>query len=203
MTAAEPKQFKDALVYGEQAHARTLGELVLQKKKTMYSDLFSIFTPLKMHAIYRTVELQKIPFIFLSYCVSKLLMWMVPVKDEIVMKYQSIQLKEEDLENGSFELYIRYNLLQFLSQDEIYIFRRYSYEQESPFTVLHDIIAIKIIEGLKSVGFSEVTEQVPSWKYSETRARYQPGGSFPCSTHLTYIAESMGGDLLNSAKVAE
>ena len=159
MTAAEPKEFKDALVYGEQARARTLGELVLQKKKTMYSDLFSIFTPLKMHAIYRTVELQKIPFIFLSYCVSKLLMWiLVPVKDEIVMKYQSIQLKEEDLENGSFELYIRYNLLQFLSKDEIYIFRRCSYEQESPFTVLHDVIAIKIIEGLKSVGFSEVTE---------------------------------------------
>ena len=159
MTAAEPQEFKDALVYGEQARARTLGELVLQKKKTMYSDLFSIFTPLKMHAIYRTVELQKIPFIFLSYCVSKLLMWiLVPVKDEIVMKYQSIQLKEEDLENGSFELYIRYNLLQFLSKDEIYIFRRCSYEQESPFTVLHDVIAIKIIEGLKSVGFSEVTE---------------------------------------------
>ena len=159
MTAAEPQEFKDALVYGEQALARTLGELVLQKKKTMYSDLFSISTPLKMHAIYRKVELQKVPFIFLSYCVSKLLMWiLVPVKDEIVMKYQSIELKEEDLENSSFELYIRYNLLQFLSKNEIYIFRRCSYEQESPFTVLYDVTAIKIIEGLKSVGFSEVTE---------------------------------------------
>ena len=28
MTAAEPQEFKDALVYGEQARARTLGELV-------------------------------------------------------------------------------------------------------------------------------------------------------------------------------
>ena len=159
MTAAEPQEFKDALVYGEQARARTLGELVLQKKKTMYSDLFSISTPLKIQDIYRTVELQKVPVIFLSYCVSKLLMWiLVPVKDEIVMKCQSIELKDEDLENSSFELYIRYNLLQFLSKDEIYIFRRCSYEQESPFTVLHDVIAIKIIEGLKSVGCSEVTE---------------------------------------------
>ena len=159
MTAAEPKQFKDALVYGEQARARTLGELVLQKKKTMYSNLFSISTPLKIQDIYRTVELQKVPVIFLSYCVSKLLMWiLVPVKDEIVIKCQSIELKDEDLENSSFELYIRYNLLQFLSKDEIYIFRRCAYEQESPFTVLHDVIAIKIIEGLKSVGCSEVTE---------------------------------------------
>ena len=40
MTAAEPQEFKDDLVYGEQAGARTLGELVLQKKKTIYSDLF-------------------------------------------------------------------------------------------------------------------------------------------------------------------
>ena len=159
MTAAEPQEFKDALVYGEQARARTLGELVLQKKRTMYSDLFSISTPLKMQDIYRTVELQKVPVIFLSYCVSKLLMWiLVPVKDEIVMKCESIELKEEDLESGSFELYIRYNLLQFLSKDEIYVFRRCSYEQESPFTVLHDVIAIKIIEGLKSVGCSGVTE---------------------------------------------
>ena len=159
MTAAEPKEFKDALVYGEQARARTLGELVLQKKRTMYSDLFSISTPLKIQDIYKAVKMQKVPVIFLSYCVSKLLMWiLVPVKDEIVMKCQSIELSDEDLESSSFELYIRYNLLQFLSKDEIYIFRRCAYEQESPFTVLHDVIAIKIIEGLKSVGFSELAD---------------------------------------------
>ena len=159
MTAAEPQEFKDALVYGEQARARTLGELVLQKKKAKYSDLFSISTPLKIQDIYKSVKLQKVPVIFLSYCVSKLLMWiLVPVKDEIVMKCQSIELKDEELENSSFELYIRYNLLQFLSKDEIYIFGRCAYEQESPFTLLHDVIAIKIIEGLKSVGFSEVKE---------------------------------------------
>ena len=159
MEAVEPQEFKTALVYGEQARARTLGELILQKKKAMYSDLFSISTPLTIQDIYRTVKLQKLPVVFLSYCVSKLLMWiLVPVKDEVIMRCQLIELKEEDLENGSFELYIRYNLLQFLSKDEIYIFRRCAYEQESPFTVLHDVIAIKIIEGLKSVGYSEVTE---------------------------------------------
>ena len=156
MTAAEPQEFKDALVYGEQARARTLGEMVLQKKRTMYSDLFSISTPLKIQDIYRTVELQKVPVIFLSYCVSKLLMWiLVPVSDKIVMKCESIELKKaKDLENSLFES----KLFQFLSKDENYIFRQCSYEQESPFTVLHDVIAIKIIEGLKSVGCSEVTE---------------------------------------------
>ena len=159
MTATEPQEFKDALVYGEQARARTLGELILQKKKTMYSDLFSISTPLAIQDIYKAVKLQKYPVIFLSYCVSKLLMWiLVPVKDEVIMRCQSVELKEEDLENSSFELYIRYNLLQFLSKDEIHIFRSCAYEQESPFTVLHDVIGIKIIEGLKSVGCSEVTE---------------------------------------------
>ena len=159
MTAAEPQEFKDALVYGEQARARTLGELVLQKKKTKYSDLFSISTPVKIQDIYKSVKLQKVPVVFLSYCVSKLLMWiLVQVEDKIVMKCQSIEVKNEELENSSFERYIRYNLLQFLSKDEIYIFRQCAYEQESPFTLLHDVIAIKIIEGLKSVGFSEVTE---------------------------------------------
>ena len=159
MVAAEPQEFKEALVYGEQARARTLGELVLQKKKTMYSDLFSIFTPLKIQDIYKTVELQKVSVVFISYCVTKLLMWiLVSVKDEVIMKCQSIDLKEEELENSSFELYIIYSLLQFLGKDEIYIFRRYAYEQESPFTVLHDVIGVKIIEGLKCAGFGEVTE---------------------------------------------
>ena len=158
MVTTEPKEFKDVLVYGKQARVRTLGELVSQKKKTMYSDLFSIFTPLKIQDIYKTVELQKVPVVFISYCVTKLLIWiLVPFKDEVITKCQSIDLKEEELENSSFELYIRYNLLQ-LSKDEIYIFRQCAYEQESPFTVLRDVIGVKIIEGLKSVGFSEITE---------------------------------------------
>ena len=153
MVAAEPQEFKDALVYGEQARARSLGELVLQRKKTMHSDLFSVSTPLKIQDIYRTVELQKVPVVFLSYCVSKLLMWiLVSVKDEVVMKCQSIDLKEEELENCSLVMYVKDNLLQFLNKNYC------AYEQESPFTVLYDVIAVKIIEGLKSVGFSEVTE---------------------------------------------
>ena len=88
-------------MYGKKARARTLGELVLQKKKTMYSDLFSISTPLKIQDIYRTVETQKVPVVFLSYCVSKLLIWILaPVKDEVVMKCKSIELKEEYLDNS-------------------------------------------------------------------------------------------------------
>ena len=102
------------------------------------------------------------PVIFLSYCVSKLLMWiLVSVNNNFAVKCESIELKE-DLENGSFELYIRYNILQFLSKDEMNIFRQCAYEQESSLTVLRDIIAIKIIEGLKSIGFSKVTKFIVS-----------------------------------------
>ena len=149
MVAAEPQEFKDALVYGEQARARTLGELMLQKKR---ADL-PITTPLKLQDIYRTVKLQKVPIFFLSNCVTKLLMWiLVSVKDEVVMKCQSIDLKEEELENCSLELYVKDNLLQqFLNKSNC------AYEQESPFTILYDVIGVKIIEGLKSVGFSEGT----------------------------------------------
>ena len=156
MVDAEPQEFKDALVYGEQARARTLGELVLQKKRTIYPDLSSISTPLKIQDIYKAVELQKVPIVFLSYCVSKLLMWiLVSVKDEVVMKCQSVGLKVAELKNCSLELYVKDDLLQqFLNK------RRCAYEQESPFTVLYDVIGVKIIEGLKSVGFSEVTEFV-------------------------------------------
>ena len=87
MTATEAQEFKDALVYGEQARARILGELILQKKKTMYSDLFSISAPLTIQDIYKTVKLQRFPVVFLSYCISKLLMWiLIPVNDEVIMR---------------------------------------------------------------------------------------------------------------------
>ena len=57
MAAADSQEFKDALVYGEQARVKTLGELVLQKKKTTNFDLFSICTPLTIPNIYKTVTL--------------------------------------------------------------------------------------------------------------------------------------------------
>ena len=159
MVSAEPQEFKQALVYAEQARARTLGELVLQKKKASYPDLFSISTPLVLQDIYRTVQKQQIPVVFLSYCVSKLLMWiLVPNRDEVKMKCYTIELKEEDFESSSFELYIRYNLLQFLNQNEVYIFQRCAYEQESPFTVLYDSIAKKMMEGFQSLGASGISE---------------------------------------------
>jgi len=149
------------LVYAEQARARTLGELILQKKKASNHDLFAVSTPLVLQDIYRTVEKQKMPVVFLTHCLSKLLMWiLIPIGDEVKMKCYAIQLRDEDFDNSSFELYIRYNLLQFLSQNEVHIFQRCAYEQESPFTVLYEVIARKIMEAFDSLEVREVTEFV-------------------------------------------
>ena len=161
MVNEDPQEYKQALVYAEQARARTLGELMLQKKKAFYPNLFSVSTPLALQDIYQTVQMQQMPVVFLSYCVSKLLMWiLVPVCGEVKVKCYTIVLKEEDFENSSFELYIRYNLIQFLNQNEVYIFQRCAYEQESPFTVLYDSIAKKMIEGFQSLGASGISEFV-------------------------------------------
>ena len=106
--SAEPQEFKQALVYAEQARARTLSELMLQRKTRFYPDLFSVSTPLTLQDICRTVQKQQIPVVFLSYCVSKLLMWiLVPIHDEVKMKCYTTKLQEEDFENGSFEEYTR------------------------------------------------------------------------------------------------
>ncbi|XP_065893671.1 tetratricopeptide repeat protein 28-like isoform X2 [Dysidea avara] len=159
LVSAEPQEFKQALVYAEQARARTLGELILQKKKASNHDLFAITTPLVLQDIYRAVEKQKMPVVFLTHCLSKLLMWvLLPIGDEVRMRCSTIQLKDEDFDNSSFELYIRYNLLQFLNQNEVHIFQRCAYEQESPFTVLYDVIAKKIMGAFESLGASKVTE---------------------------------------------
>ncbi|XP_065893673.1 tetratricopeptide repeat protein 28-like [Dysidea avara] len=156
---SESQEFKQALVFAEQARARTLGELMLQKKRASCSDLLAVSTPLGLCDIFKTVEKQKMPAVFLSYCLSKLLMWvLIPINGEVKMRCNTIQLRNEEFDNSSFELYIRYNLLQFLNQNEVHIFQRCAYEQESPFTVLYDVIAKKIMEAFESLGASKVTE---------------------------------------------
>ena len=156
---SESQEFKQALVFAEQARARTLGELLLQKKRASCSDLLAVSTPLGLSDIFKTVEKQKMPAVFLSYCLSKLLMWvLIPINGEVKMRCNTIQLRNEDFDNSSFELYIRYNLLQFLNQNEVHIFQRCAYEQESPFTVLYDVIARRIMEAFESLGASKVTE---------------------------------------------
>ena len=160
LVSAEPQElFKQALLFAEQARARTLGELVLQKKKASYPDLFFVSTPLVLQDIYQAVQKQQVPVVFLSYLVSKLLMWiLVPIHDEVKMRCYTIDLKEENFEGSSFELYIRYNLLQFLNQ--VCIFQRCAYEQESPFTILYDSIAKKMMEGFQSLGVGGISEFV-------------------------------------------
>ena len=156
MVSAEPQEFKQALVYAEQARARCLGELVLQKKKVSYPDLFSVSTPLVLQDIYQAVQKQQMSAVFLSYCVSKLLMCiLVPVHDEVKMKCYTIDLKEEDFEDSLFELYIGCNLFWFLNQTEDFKFQKYAYGQEPPFRVLYDSIARKMMEGFHSLGVSE------------------------------------------------
>jgi len=107
---------------------------VLQKKKASYPGLFSVSTPLVLLDIYQTVQKKQMP-VFLSYCDFKLIMCvLIPIRDEVKMNWYTT--KEEDFEDSSFELYIRYNLLQFLNQNEDFTFQKYAYKQESPFRVL-------------------------------------------------------------------
>ena len=74
---------------------------MLQKKKASYPDLFTVSVPLMLQDIYQVVQKQQIPVTFLSYCVSKLLMWiLVPIHDKVKTKCLTIDLKEEDFENN-------------------------------------------------------------------------------------------------------
>jgi len=59
MVSTEPKEFKQALLCAEQARARTLGELVLQKKRVSYPDLFSVSTPPDITKLFRSSKCQQ------------------------------------------------------------------------------------------------------------------------------------------------
>ena len=144
------EDYVNGLVLAEETRARTVSQSVLKKKMTM---LHTTSNPMVPEDIYKTVALHKVPVVFTSYCISKILMWvLVPIKDDVKMKCCLICLK--DLGNSSFEQYIHRRLLEV----GFNLFESPSHEQEDAFAGLYDAIGKEIGGAFDNLGVDKITE---------------------------------------------
>ena len=151
--AVTQEDYVNALVLVEETRACTVSKLMLKKKAIMHSKCEAGSNPMTIEDIYETVKRHKVPVIFTSYCISKLLTWiLVPKKDDIKMKCCSIQLT--DFGNSSFEQYIQYKLLEV----GFNLFESPSDEQKEAFTKLYDRIGKEIEEAFHNLGDGKIKE---------------------------------------------
>ena len=151
--AVAQEDYLNALVLAEETRACTVSKSMLKKKAIMYPKCDAGSNPMTIEDIYKTVTQHKVPVIFTSYCISKLLMWiLVPIKDDTKLKCCSIQLT--DFGNSSFEQYIQYKLLEV----GFNLFESPSDEQKEAFTKLYDRIGKEIEKAFKDLGDGKITE---------------------------------------------
>ena len=151
--AIAQEDYVNALVLAEETRAPSVSRLICKKKASDQSNLYTASNPMTLEDIYKMVTSHKIPVVFTSYCITKLVMWiLVPIKDDVKMECCLIQLK--DFCDSSFEQYIQCKLLE----TGFNLFDPPSCEQKETFTKLYDSVGKKIEEIFKNLGANDVTE---------------------------------------------
>ena len=80
-TLHDKEDFVNALALAEETKACTVSQSISKKKTIVHSNLRSVSNPMVADDIYKAVKQQEVPVVFMSYCTSKLLMWvLVPIK---------------------------------------------------------------------------------------------------------------------------
>jgi len=140
-----------ALECAEQSRARTLGELLLDRK---FGQLgLSLVSPLKMSQIREIVKLPGKIIMFMSYTGTRLLVWVfVPQENgEVEAHMYQVMLEDDQFDGHSLDYFLRYVLAEALNEKEVDMYTRCDY-QKSPLSKLFKIFAAPLLNILKSVG---------------------------------------------------
>ena len=144
-------EWHQALCYAEQSRARSLGELMLQKKGGLLDHKFT--SPLTIDQITEIVKAEEVDVVFLSYTGARLLVWVLsPVEDSVSINMFHVALEDNQFEGKSLDYYVRYSLQDILIEKNVEMYAPCNYSQPSPITLLHNLIAeplMKIFKGVR------------------------------------------------------
>ena len=148
-------QWHQALCYAEQSRARSLGELMLQKKGT------HSLPPLTIDQIIEVVKAEEVDVVFLSYTGARLLVWVLsPIEDSISINMFHVALEDDQFEGKSLDYYIRYSLQDLLIEKSVEMYAFCSYSEPSPVTLLDSLFAQPLMKIFKAVRDPEATNEV-------------------------------------------
>ena len=141
-------EWEKALVYAEQSRARTLGELLLERKRAQLD--VELMTPLDLRQIDSIVGSQGHDVVVLSYTGSRLLVWVLsPVRTEagerVVRRAMfQVTLDENGFEGKSLDYYLHYLLSDELVEKNVEMYAYSDYQSDEhvlPTVHLHELIA--------------------------------------------------------------
>ena len=152
-------QWHQALCYAEQSRARSLGELMLQKKGSRLDH--PLTSPLTIDQIIEVVKAEEVDVVFLSYTGARLLVWVLsPIEDSISINMFHVALEDDQFEGKSLDYYIRYSLQDLLIEKSVEMYAFCSYSEPSPVTLLDSLFAQPLMKIFKAVRDPEATNEV-------------------------------------------
>ena len=142
-------EWEKALVYAEQSRARTLGELLFERKRGQLELEFD--TPLDLVQIDRIVGSQDLDVVMVSYTGSRLLVWVMSPqggdageRKKVRKAMFQVKLEENGFEGRSLDYYLHYILSEELIERNVEMYAASNYqtsEQVQPTVRLHELFA--------------------------------------------------------------
>ena len=144
-------QWERALEYAEQSRARTLGELLLERKRGQLE--VDLFTPLDIGQMERIVGSQSLDVVVVSYTGSRLLVWVLsPGTERVGEEGQrevrkamfQVTLEENGFDGKSLDYYLHYLLSEELVEKNVEMYACSDYTASDhvlPTVRLHKLFA--------------------------------------------------------------
>ena len=162
-------RFEEALVVAEQSRARTLGELLLKRKRGQFTK--SLSSPLSFGEIVRIIETLDCPVVYFSYTGARLICWIVPSQfGQRSLNTFGVPLADDQFDGKSFDYHLRYSLTEKLVERSFEMYQSIEYDLESSTEVqtLYKLIGKPIVIKLQqnsssSLSFQQVTSVPDSY----------------------------------------
>ena len=154
--------YTKALLVAEQSRARTLGELMLNRKSWyIHTPLTS---PMPFDQVLATVCCRSQPILYLSYTGARLLGWVfVSINDDVKMNMFEVPLKDDQFDGKSFDYHLRFSLTEALVESSFEMYREVgSYNEfiSAPVQNLYNLIAKPLLTILDKCGAGDADKLV-------------------------------------------
>lgn len=140
-----------ALECAEQSRARTLGELLLERK---YGQLpLQLIAPLRTEQIQKIIELVGKIVVYVSYTGARLLTWVFApcAEGKVVANMFQVALEDDQFDGKSLDYYLRYLLADVLNDEWMDMYARCMYDKSPALSKLYSLFAKPLLTILDSV----------------------------------------------------
>ena len=140
-----------ALEYAEQSRARTLGELLLQRKFGQLT--LELIAPLRTEQIQKIIELVGKIVVYVSYTGARLLTWVFTpcAKGKVITNMFQVAVEDDQFDGKSLDYYLRYLLADVLNEEGIDMYGHHMYENSPALNKLYHLFAKPLLIILDNV----------------------------------------------------